>query len=87
MLKVKWVLSKHYAPGGEKNLIETAVLGMDTKYREEVNFRLNSFNTGPKHNKRNPVECDLIHGFAQLQTCIMATMHFNFLLMCPFPSP
>lgn len=87
MLKVKWVLSKHYAPGGEKNLIEIAVLGMDTKYREEVRFRLNSFNTGPKHNKRNPVECDLIHGFAQLQTCIMATMHFNYLLMCPFPSP
>lgn len=87
MLKVKWVLSKHYAPGGEKNLIETAVLGMDTKYREEVRFKLNSFNTGPKHNKRNPVECDLIHGFAQLQTCIMATMHFNYLLMCPFPSP
>lgn len=87
MLNVKWVLSKHYATGCEKNLIETAVLGMDTKCREEVSAKLDLFNIGPKHNKKNPVECDLIHGFAQLQTCIMATMHFNYLLMCPFPSP
>lgn len=87
LLKVKWVLFHHGSTGCEKNLIEDAVLSMGTENLKAISSRLQSFVSWSKENKKHPLECDLIHGFAQFQTCIMATMHFNYLLMCPFPSP
>ena len=87
MLKVKWVLIHHGATGCEENLIEEAVLSMPTETVKEVRTRLHLYNTRPEHNKKHPVDSDLIHGFAQLQTCLLTAMHLNFLLLCPFPSP
>lgn len=87
MLKVKWVLLQGGDTGSEKNLIETAVLNMTGKSLEEVGANLLTYNTELKDSVNNPVKSELIHGFAQLQTCIMATMHFNSLLLHPFPSP
>lgn len=87
LLKVKWVLFHHGPTGCEKNLIEDAVLSMGTENQKAISSRLQSFVAWSKENKKHPLECDLIHGFAQFQTCIMATMQFNYLLMCPFPSP
>lgn len=87
MLKVKWVLLQGGDTGSEKNLIETAVLNMTDKSLEEVGANLLTYNTELKDSVNNPVKSELIHGFAQLQTCIMATMHFNSLLLHPFPSP
>lgn len=87
MLKAKWVLFHNGTSGCEKNLIESAVLSMGIRNVKMVSSRFQSFIAWPRHNKKHPVECDLIHGFAQFQTCIKAAMHFNYLLMCPFPSP
>lgn len=87
MLKVKWVLIHHGATGCEENMIETAVLSMPTENIKEVRTKLHPFNARPEHSKKHPVDSDLIHSFAQLQTCILAAMHLNFLLLCPFPSP
>lgn len=82
MLKVKWVLFHKGPTGCGENLIEAEVLDMDTEILEEVNSNLNQYK-----NRNNKVDCGLIHGFAQFQTCIMATMHLNSLLLDPFPSP
>lgn len=87
MLKVKWVLIHHGATGCEENMIETAVLSMPTENIKEVRTKLHPYNARPEHSRKHPVDSDLIHSFAQLQTCILAAMHLNFLLLCPFPSP
>lgn len=87
MLKVKWVLFHSGATGCEKNLIETAALSLDDKDLNEISTKFDTYDAKPMHCKKNPVDRKLIHGFAQLQTCIMATMHLNSLLMYPFPSP
>lgn len=87
MLKVKWVLIHHGATGCEENMIETAVLSMPTVNIKEVRTKLHPYSARPEHSRKHPVDSDLIHSFAQLQTCILAAMHLNFLLLCPFPSP
>lgn len=88
MLKVKLeVLFHHDATGCETNLIETAVLEMTREDLEEANANFLTYYTKLEHSGDNRVDCKLIHGFAQFQTCIMATMHLNFLLLRPFPSP
>lgn len=87
MLKVKWVRFHRGATGSETNLIETAVLEMTDKGLEEASAKFLTYNTQREHSVNHPVDCQLIHGFAQFQTCIMATMHLNSLLLHPFPSP
>lgn len=87
MLKVKWVLLQGGNTGSEKKLIETAVLDMTDRGLEEVSANLLTYDTKLEHSVNHPVKSELIHGFAQLQTCIMATMHLNSLLLHPFPSP
>lgn len=87
MLKVKWVLLQGGDTGSETNLIETAVLDMTDRGLEEVSANLLTYDTKLEHSVNHPVKSELIHGFAQLQTCIIATMHLNSLLLHPFPSP
>lgn len=87
MLKVKWILIHHGATGCEENMIETAALSMPTENIKEVRTKLHPYNARPEHSKKHPIDSDLIHSFAQLQTCILTAMHLNFLLLCPFPSP
>lgn len=87
MLKSKWVLFHHGTTGCEKNVIEDTVLGMTGESLKEVFFKLNQYSAKTDHNKENPVDSGVIHGFAQFQTCLMGTMHLNSLLMCPFPNP
>lgn len=86
MLKVKWVHFHRGATGSENNLIETAVLEMTEKGLEEANTNFLTYNTKLEHSVNHSVDCKLIHGFAQIQTCMVATMHLNSLLLHPFPS-
>lgn len=83
MLKVKWALLYPASTGYEKNLIAAAVMGIKTKILKTVNAKLSEYT---KY-RTSRVDCGLIHGFAQFQTCIMATMHLNSLLLDPFPCP
>jgi hypothetical protein len=87
MLKVKWVLIHHGATGCEENMIEAAVLDTPTETVKEVRTKLHPYNSKPDHNKKHPVDSDLIHGFAQFQSCILVVLQLNYLLQCPFPSP
>lgn len=87
MLKSKWVLFHHGTTGCEKNVIEDTVLGMTGESLKEVFFKLNQYSAKTDHNKENPVDSGVIHGFAQFQTCLMGTMHLYSILMCPFPNP
>lgn len=86
MIKVEWILS-HQGATGSNDLIEAKVKEMTRKGLERASTNFSSFNAKPEHDKENAVNCRVIHGFAQLQTCIMATMHLNSLLLHPFPSP
>lgn len=87
MLKVKGVLFQGGDTGSEKNLIDIAVRNMTDKGLEEVSANLLTYDTKVEHSVNHPVKSELIHGFAQFQTCIKATMHLNSLLLHPFPSP
>ncbi|XP_061198279.1 protein asteroid homolog 1-like [Saccostrea echinata] len=87
MLKVKWVLIHRGPTGTRENLIETAVLETPTETVKEVRTRLHPYNARPEHSSKHPVDSELIHGFAQFQSCILVALQFNFLLQCPFPSP
>lgn len=81
------VLFKHDSIGCKPSLIETAVLEMTEKGLEEANANFLTYFTKLEHSGNDPLNCQIIHGFAQFQTCIMATMHLNSLLLHPFPSP
>ncbi|XP_062610059.1 protein asteroid homolog 1-like [Saccostrea cucullata] len=87
MLKVKWVLIHRGPTGTGENLIETAVLETPIETVKEVRTRLHPFNAKPEHSSKHPVDSELIHGFAQLQSCILVGLQLNFLLQCPFPTP
>lgn len=86
MLKVKWALMYPASIGCDKNLIEAAVFGIKTKTLKIVNEKLYKYSKYTK-SRTSRVDCGLIHGFAQFQTCILATMHLNSLLLDPFPGP
>lgn len=87
MLKVKWVLIHHGATGCEENMIEATVLDTSIEIVKEVRTKLHPYNAKPEHNRKHPVDSDLIHGFAQFQSCILVVLHLNYLLQRPFPSP
>lgn len=83
MLKVKWALIYPASIGCDKNFIEAAVFDIKTKTLKSINAKLSKYTKS----RTSRVDCGLIHGFAQFQTCIMATMHLNSLLLEPFPGP
>lgn len=48
---------------------------------------LRKYSTPPTENHKSPRDLSVIHGFAQLQTCILSTIHLNKVLLCPFQTP
>ena len=82
MLKIE-SYDTHGATGYEHDLIDEAILSMPVETKNEVSARLLRY----CQSKENQIDSHLIHGFAQLQTCLLTAIHLNYILLCPFPNP
>lgn len=82
MLKIE-SYDTHDATGYEHDLIDEAILSMPVESKNEVSARLLRY----CQSKENQIDSHLIHGFAQLQTCLLTAIHLNYILLCPFPNP
>ncbi|XP_074642921.1 single-strand DNA endonuclease ASTE1-like [Tubulanus polymorphus] len=49
--------------------------------------KLKRFELQRKHSSKDPFEVDVVHGFAQLQTVVLAVTHLNQLFLQPFDCP
>ena len=67
--------------------IQEVIQTSDPKKIENFIQNLSKFCGKPEHNKRNPIDISIIHAFSQFQTCLLASIHLNQLLLCPVPTP
>ncbi|KAK3086613.1 hypothetical protein FSP39_021041 [Pinctada imbricata] len=73
-------------PGDEFSVVDEAFRDSETREKEKTIRSLGKFCAKPEHSKRNPLDILIIHAFAQFQTCLLAALHLNQLLLCPFPN-
>lgn len=87
-LIICWILLslKSYADDIEQRDDEMSKLfcKASSQQRERVRKNLEKYLAVPQHNKRHPLDIDILHGFAQFQTCLLTVIHLNQVLDLPF---
>lgn len=76
---------------GKERMTENCVVEVinrsSNKQLELVQNSLKKYFVKQEHSKKNPVDVQIVHAFAQFQSCVMFSVYINQILSCPIQSP
>ena len=83
-----YLLAKQSKPGEKRVDTSGDIVHASPYPQQEVKILLHNFhvNVDPKM-KVYPLNMEVAHGFAQMQSCLIAAMHLNAVLDRPYPEP